>query len=96
MERVEFTSRFRVYWHDLDFNGHLNNVYYLQWMLETVPDELLESGTLKTFDIQYKVEGHWKDEILSETQQLEEKRFLHRLRSKQGGKELAVGMSEWE
>ncbi len=95
MERVDYSSPFRVYWHDLDFNGHLNNVYYLQWMLETLPDELLENGTLRSFDIQYKVEGHWKDEIISETQQYEEERFLHRLKLKDSGKELAVGMSEW-
>ena len=95
MEQPELASNFRVYWHDLDFNGHLNNVYYLQWMLETTPDELLENGTLKAFDIQYKVEGKWKDEIVSEAQPLDGNRFLHRLRLAKDGKELAIGLSEW-
>ncbi|MEZ4931626.1 MAG: thioesterase [Saprospiraceae bacterium] len=96
LDHVDFSATFRVYWHDLDFNGHLNNVYYLQWMLETLPDAFLESGTLKAFDIQYKVEGQWKDEIVSETQELENGRFLHRLKLAADGKELAVGMSEWD
>ena len=96
IEKVDFSTDFRVNWHDLDFNGHLNNVYYLQWMLETLPDDLLENGTLKAFDIQYKVEGQWKDEVVSESQQLDGRRFLHKLKLTTVGKELAVGMSEGE
>ena len=65
-------------------------------MLETLPDDLLENGTLKAFDIQYKVEGQWKDEVVSESQQLDGRRFLHKLKLTTDGKELAVGMSEWE
>lgn len=96
LQKADITSSFRVYWHDLDFNGHLNNVYYIQWMLETVPDEFLDQGTLLSFDIQYKVEGKWKDRIISETQQLGDNRFLHRLKLASDGKELAIGMSEWK
>ncbi len=96
VEQVDITNKFRVGWHDLDFNGHLNNVYYLQWMLETVPDEIIDKGTLSAFDIQYKVEGRWKDLIVSEAQQVDEKTFLHRLRPHCGGKVLAVGRSVWE
>ncbi len=96
IEQVDIENKFRVGWHDLDFNGHLNNVFYLQWMLETVPDETINEGTLNAFDIQYKVEGHWKDLIVSETQQVDEKTFLHRLRPHIGGKVLAVGRSSWK
>lgn len=94
-ERVDFQLDFRVNWHDLDFNGHLNNAFYLQWMLEAMPDEALESWTLQSFDIQYKIEGQWKDEIRSETEQTGERTFRHRLVRTTDGKELAVGMSEW-
>ena len=95
LTQIDHAANFRVNWHDLDFNGHLNNVYYLQWMMETLPDDLLENGTLKAFDIQYKVESNWKDQTLCETQQLENNEFVHRLVHQESGKELAVGRSEW-
>jgi len=95
LNRVDITQKFRVGWHDLDFNGHLNNVFYLQWMLETVPDAVINEGTLKEFDIQYKVEGQWKGLIVAETQKLDDKNYLHRLVPFGGGKELALGRSAW-
>lgn len=95
INQIDHQSNFRVNWHDLDFNGHLNNVYYFQWMMETLPDDLLEKGTLKAFDIQYKVEGQWKDELVSSTQQIGAQTFLHRLALKNNDKELALGRSEW-
>ena len=95
-ERIDYSSDFRVYWHDLDFNGHLNNVYYLQWMIETVPDDLLENGTLKGIDIQYKVESNWKDQTVCKIQRTGEHQFIHRLIHSGTGKELAVGRSKWE
>ena len=94
--QADLSSDYRVYWHDLDFNGHLNNVHYLQWMIETVPDSFLENGTLKAIDIQYKVESNWKDQTVCETQQLDDLRFIHCLKHRGTGKELAVGRSEWE
>lgn len=96
LTQIDHSTNFRVNWHDLDFNGHLNNVYYLQWMMESLPDDLLENGTLKAFDIQYKVESNWKDQTLCESQQLENGQFIHRLVHEETGKELAVGRSEWE
>ena len=41
-QAAAISKPFRVGWHDLDFNGHLNNVFYLQWMLEALPDEVLQ------------------------------------------------------
>jgi medium-chain acyl-[acyl-carrier-protein] hydrolase len=95
-ENAETSRTFRVNWHDLDFNGHLNNVFYFQWMLEALPDHILQHGTLRDFDILYKVEAHWKDELISEIQQLDEMNFLHRLIRIEDGKEVAQGMSRFE
>ncbi len=92
-EKALYSKPFRVGWHDLDFNGHLNNVYYIQWMLEALPDEILQSGTLKAFDIFYKVEAHWKEVLSSEVQYLGENKYIHRLVRAADGKEVAQAMS---
>lgn len=92
LERVDASLPFRTNFHDLDFNGHLNNVFYIQWMLETLPDEVLENGHFRSLDIQYKVESHWKDEVLAERQDLDGGKFATRLVRQSDGKELAVGV----
>ncbi|XP_030973474.1 palmitoyl-acyl carrier protein thioesterase, chloroplastic-like [Quercus lobata] len=41
---------------DLDMNHHVNNVNYVRWMLETIPDEILESHKLSTIILEYRRE----------------------------------------
>lgn len=95
-QNADFSRPFRVDWHDLDFNGHLNNVNYIQWMLEALPDDILKNATLRELDIFYKVEAHWKDGLMSEVQQLDDTNFLHRLLRIEDGKEVAQGQSSFE
>lgn len=95
MERVDHRLGFRVYWHDLDFNQHLNNTYYVQWMLEAVPPHLLQSGQLRSLDILYRLECHWQQEVIAETQQLNEGEFLHRLVLAEDGREVASAKTDW-
>ena len=92
-ERVDYAKAFTVGWYDLDFNEHLNNVFYTQWMLEAFPEEHLRERQLNEFKIEYRVEAQLNDQIVSEIQKLDEDVFLHRLRC--GDKELAVAQSEW-
>lgn len=95
IERVDYSTAFQVRWHDLDFNGHLNNVLYIQWMIEALPDEVVNDRSLQRLRIHYKVEGHWKDSTLSEAQHLDDNRYLHRLVRSADGKELATALTEW-
>ncbi|XP_058738203.1 palmitoyl-acyl carrier protein thioesterase, chloroplastic-like [Vicia villosa] len=41
---------------DLDMNQHVNNVKYLRWMLETIPDQILESHQLSGIILEYRRE----------------------------------------
>ena len=86
---------YTVQWHELDFNLHLNNTYYLQWMLETLPDSILFNAQLHEMDLLFRAECHWKDVVISETSRLNEEIFLHRLIRQEDGKELAQGQSKW-
>lgn len=89
LERVDYLKTFLVGWHDLDFNQHLNNTYYVQWMLETLPVSFLESGTLQALDINYRSECRYGTQVLAEAQETEEGTFLHQLRENDSGKLLA-------
>ena len=94
-DKVQSSQLFTVNWHDLDFNEHLNNTHYIQWMLEALPKEVLKNKQLKEMNIQYRMECYWKDVVVSEMQPLGDFHFLHRLLRKEDGKELALGESFW-
>ena len=95
-EAANLSKTFTVGWYDLDFNQHLNNVFYLQWILETVPDELLQNGRLNRIDIVYKLECKWKEKIVCETQIIDKQHLLHRLVRKSDRKELSTAETRWE
>jgi len=38
---------------DIDVNGHVNNVHYIEWLVETLPDEV---GMVRDFEIVFKSE----------------------------------------
>ena len=41
---------------DMDMNGHINNVTYLAWALETVPSDVYDGMSLSEVEIDYKSE----------------------------------------
>ena len=95
-EQAQYAKNFEVNWHDLDFNEHLNNTLYIQWLLEPLPKNILESGGLQQLDINYRAECHWQDRVRAEALLLEEEgSFLHRLVNEADGKELAVARTRW-
>jgi len=95
-EKVDVSKSFTVGWYDLDFNHHLNNVFYLQWILETVPDELLTQAELSQIDIIYKMECQWKEEVICETQLIHPYHLLHRLIRTSDGKQLSLAETKWK
>ena len=86
---------FVVNWFDLDFNGHLNNVHYLSWMLEPLPQEILRTAQIEFLDIIYRAEAVLNDVLTSEIQQIEKGIFLHRLVNEKQ-RELASALSRWQ
>ena len=94
-EQADQQLSYRVNWFDLDFNSHLNNVQYVQWMLEAAPESLLKSAQVKEMELQYKAEALLGDELLSEVEIVDDFTCRHRLVRPADGKELAVGQSVW-
>uniref|UniRef100_A0A1D1Y4G4 Acyl-[acyl-carrier-protein] hydrolase n=1 Tax=Anthurium amnicola TaxID=1678845 RepID=A0A1D1Y4G4_9ARAE len=50
---------------DLDMNHHVNNVKYVRWMLETIPDQFLESHQLCGISMEYRRECGSSDVVQS-------------------------------
>ncbi|KAK8657330.1 hypothetical protein V6N13_035575 [Hibiscus sabdariffa] len=50
---------------DLDMNHHVNNVKYVNWMLETIPDKFLECNQLSSIILEYRRECGRSDLVQS-------------------------------
>ncbi|KAL3501805.1 hypothetical protein ACH5RR_036254 [Cinchona calisaya] len=50
---------------DLDMNQHVNNVKYVKWMLEAIPDKFLESHQLSGIILEYRRECGSSDVVQS-------------------------------
>ncbi|KAG1346957.1 palmitoyl-acyl carrier protein thioesterase, chloroplastic [Cocos nucifera] len=50
---------------DLDMNHHVNNVKYVRWMLETIPDAFLENHKLSSIILEYRRECGSSDMVQS-------------------------------
>lgn len=89
LEQATYEAQMPVRWHDIDLNRHVTNTRYLQWVLETLPTEVLEKQQLSEIDIIFKAESTLGDTVTATAGPAEEENaFLHKLTSLASGKEL--------
>jgi len=97
-EPADLERRFEVRRADLDTVRHVNNTRYVEWALETVPDEVQEGCRPSVFEITFRREGTYGDAVVARTRRLAgpgEAAFAHELRSAAAGHELARALSVW-
>jgi medium-chain acyl-[acyl-carrier-protein] hydrolase len=90
---VETERRFDIRWHDIDSNQHVNNTKYVEWLLESIPTDTLNNGTLRSIDMIFKNESIFGDKITTQSQAIEHG-FIHKILN-QNGQELVTGETIW-
>ena len=97
-EAVAHEQVFRVGDRDLDRNGHVNNVRYVEWALETVPVHVLNTCRLEALDINFIGEAFHAEDITAASQPSEDPRpiFQHVIRRQASGEDLARAKSVWQ
>ena len=91
---IEMEKRFDIRWHDIDSNQHVNNTKYVEWLMESIPTEILNKGILHSIDMIFKNESVLGDKITTQSQGIEQG-FIHRIIN-QNGQELVTGETVWE
>lgn len=94
INEVGIEKHFDIRWHDIDSNQHVNNTKYVEWLMESVPTDILNNGTLKSIDMIFKNESILGDKITTQSQGIDQ-RFIHRIIN-QHGQELVTGETVWE
>jgi len=97
-EAVDHEQAFRVGDRDLDRNGHVNNVRYVEWALETVPAHVLNTCRLQALDINFTGEAFHGEDIAAASQTAEGQPpvFAHVIRRRETGDDLARAKTVWQ
>lgn len=97
IETLRSTKEFRVNMYDTDTNKHANNLRYLQWLMESIPEEIIENYYLSFIDGRFIAEAQYGDTILSSTKkETQENTFLHTIKIKGSDRVCATGRTIWK
>ncbi len=88
------SQNFDVQYHQLDFNKHMSNLYYPEWILEPFGAKWLKTYQLKSMDIVYKNECQYADKINAQLFKNDTFHFTHRI-LKADGIEALVAQTRW-
>ena len=84
-----------VGWLSIDQNHHVNNVAYVEWLLEAVDQELLQTRELAEIDLVYRTETHWGDQLQVQSAPESPQAHLHRIIHPESGKDVLLGRTKW-
>lgn len=85
-----------VGWLNIDQNQHVNNVAYVEWLLEAMDKATLQTGELTEIDLVYRTESHWGDELQIQSMPETSNTFIHRIIHPESGKDVVLARSCWK
>ncbi len=65
LENIVVSKEFNVRYNDIDTNKHVNNIKYVDWALEVVPEDLLLNYSLTRLKVNYRKEIGYGSRITS-------------------------------
>ena len=97
IDSTEYKKEFKVNMYDTDTNKHVNNLRYLQWLMESIPQETIENYYLHFIDGRFISEAQYDDVILASTKRdVAENSFVHTIHVKGTNKVCATGKTIWK
>lgn len=72
---AELVRTIDTYYSDVDINGHINSIKYIEHILDLFPKHYFEGDGIHRFEIAYKTESYMGDRLSFYQQQVSEKEF---------------------
>lgn len=90
-------NTFKVRYSDMDINQHVNNINYVEWIIETIPHDILLEKDISSLEIYFLSEALYGNTILSRSTEMESDKnsFLHSIINDTNGKELVRAKTVW-
>ncbi|MBC8185833.1 hypothetical protein H8E88_32500 [candidate division KSB1 bacterium] len=96
IEYVETLKTFQIGYFDLDINDHVNNVRYIEWILECFPLDFHKSHLLNEIEISYSSEAVYGDSVSTSINETKNKIFSHCLLRTEDERELCRAKTSWQ
>lgn len=81
---------------DIDSYGHVNNIRYLQWLMESISEEIIDNYYLHFIDGRFVAEAQFGDTIMSFTEKDDsDNSFLHTIKTKRNNRVCATAKTLW-
>lgn len=92
-----YLKEFKVNRFDVDANQHVNNIRYLQWLIESIPDYFIDNYYLHSIDGRFIAEAQYGDTILSFTESdISDNTFIHTIMTQKNNKVCATAKTSWK
>ncbi len=93
----KYMKRFKVNIYDTDTNKHVNNIRYLQWLVESIPEEITDNYYLHSIEGRFIAEAQYGDVIISLTNNGEEENtFIHTIHIEGSDVTCVTGKTLWK
>ena len=97
IETLEIIKEFKVNRFDVDTNLHVNNIKYLQWLMESIPEETIDNYYLHTIDGRFIAEAQLGDTIMSYTKKdVSDNSFINTIKTQSNNKVCAMAKTLWK
>lgn len=96
LDVANFSKKFKVNRFDTDMNEHVNNIRYLQWLMESLPKEIVDNFFLVKIDGRFITEALYNDTIISLTKGDVENSFIHSIKIQGSNKVCATAQTFWK
>ena len=97
IDSAKHIKDFNVNQFDVDMNEHVSNLRYLQWSLESVPDEIIENYYLHSLEGRFTGEAHYGDSIRSMTENdMNENSFVHTIKTQNNDQVCVTAKTLWK
>jgi len=99
IENPDYESKFKINKYDTDMIKHVNNIRYLQWAIESIPDKIIDNYYLHSIDGRFVAEAHYGQTVISmtkdDTNNLKDKSFIHSIKIEGVNKVCATAKTIW-
>jgi acyl-ACP thioesterase len=97
IKTAKYRKEFLVHRFDMDSNEHVNNLRYLQWAVESIPDTITDTCYLHNIDGRFVGEAQYGHTIESLTEpEDEEKMFTHTIRDLDNKQVCSTATTVWK
>ncbi len=89
---------YEVRYSDIDIHHHVNNIKYIEWILDSVPIQINRTHQIHTFEVNFLAESSYEDAVSIHTETLQESPpgFLHQICREGEGRELCRARTGWK